>query len=372
MSVPFGERGGRLRGGLDLIAGRYPRFVFGGRVGRLLPVFHFHDEQPDDFERKLQYLAANRYRTVGADDIFSFIRGGSLPERAVALCFDDAWASVWGTAGPLLTRYGFRAILYVIPGRTDDAAACRERTTSVPGSPFATWPELRALVDEGSFEVQSHTFSHAMIPTASTPTGFVTPDFDSSSYLGRPLVRSADDNEDGTRTRPVFDTPEDLGAPLYPARSRMSEAPRVQRAHNVREACLRLVAAEGGRDFFARPDWRQRLESTAAAAGTEARTESALEQQRSIEWELDAARAELNARLHTNTVNHVCLPWGVSGPQTALALERLGIHTAVANRMPGVFAVQPGDDPFWLKRLPNKYIYRLPGEGRRWWFTRTS
>ena len=64
----------------------------------------------------------------------------------------------------------------------------------------------------------------------------------------------------------------------------------------------------------------------------------------------------------------MCLPWGVSGPQTALALERLGIHTAIANRMPGVFAVQPGDDPVWLKRLPNKYIYRLPGEGRRWWF----
>ena len=72
MTVPFGERGGRLRGGLDMVAGRYPRFVFGGSVGRLLPVFHFHDEQPDDLERKLQYLATNRYRTVCADDIARF------------------------------------------------------------------------------------------------------------------------------------------------------------------------------------------------------------------------------------------------------------------------------------------------------------
>ena len=372
MSVPFGERGGRLRGGLDLIAGRYPRFVFGGSVGRLLPVFHFHDEQPDDFDRKLQYLASNGYQTVGADDIAAFIRGASLPDRAVALCFDDAWASVWGTAGTLLKRYGFRAILYVIPGRTDDAAECRERGTSVPGSPFATWPELRALVDEGSFEVQSHTFSHAMIATSATPVDFVTPDYASSSYLGRPLVRSSDERPDGSRTRPIFETPEDLGAPLYPARSRMSEAPRVQRAFGVREACLRLVASEGGAVFFARGDWRQRLDSAAAAAGSETRTESETEQQRSIEWELDAARAELNERLRTNTVNHVCLPWGVSGRQTAAALQRVGIHTAIANRMPGVFAVRPGDDPFWLKRLPNKYIFRLPGKGRRWWFTSTQ
>jgi hypothetical protein len=26
-----------------------------------------------------------------------------------------------------------------------------------------------------------------------------------------------------------------------------------------------------------------------------------------------------------------------------------------------------GDDPYWLKRLPNTYIFRLPGRGRRIW-----
>ena len=30
-------------------------------------------------------------------------------------------------------------------------------------------------------------------------------------------------------------------------------------------------------------------------------------------------------------------------------------------------AVRPGDDPYWLKRLPNKYIFHLPGRGRRLW-----
>jgi hypothetical protein len=370
MYVPFGERGGRLRGGLDLVAGRYPRFVFGGSVGALLPVFHFHDEQRDDLERKLRYLAETRYRTVAADDIAAFLRGGPLPERAVALCFDDAWASVWTTAGVLLKQYGFQAILYAIPGRTEDAPACRPRGEAPSGSPFATWPELRAIASEGSFDIQSHTFSHAMISVASTPVDFVRPGYETSSYLGRPLVESPETRADAgptRRGRPEFLTPADLGAPIYPTRSRMSEAPRVWHSPAVRQSCTALVAAEGGAPFFARHDWRARLEALAASDRT-ATAETGSEQQARIERELDDGRAELNERLATGGVNHVCLPWGISGRQTETALGRLGFATAIANRMPGMFAVQRGDHPFWLKRLPNRYIYRLPGTGRRWWF----
>jgi hypothetical protein len=71
--------------------------------------------------------------------------------------------------------------------------------------------------------------------------------------------------------------------------------------------------------------------------------------------------------LRTGTVNHICLPWGVSSARTAAALPRLGYRSAIANRMRGLLAVQPGDDPYWLKRLPNRYIFRLPGRGRRTW-----
>jgi peptidoglycan/xylan/chitin deacetylase (PgdA/CDA1 family) len=370
MTVPFGERGGRLRGGLDLVAGRYPRFVFGGGIGNLLPVFHFHDEERDDFRRKLQYLADNRYRTVVADDIAAFVAGAPLPDRSVALCFDDAWSSVWTMAGVALKEYGFRAILYAIPGRTEEATACRERGVAAAGSPFATWPELRALQAEGSFDIQSHTFSHAMISTAATPTDFVRPEFAASSYLGRPMLdehprRPVD--ESVRQNPPRFTTPADLGAPLYPTRSRMSEAPRVWHAPDVRAACMQVVRDEGGAAFFARTDWRSRLESVVASTTADTHVESADEQQRRIEDELGSARDVLRERLG-RPVDHVCLPWGVSGRQTERALKRLGIVTAVANRMPGMFAVRPGDDPLWLKRLPNRYIYRLPGEGRRWWF----
>ena len=57
-AVPFAERGGAVRGLLDLATGCYPAFLFGGPVGAL-PVFHFHDVTRAWLEPRLQYLVDN-------------------------------------------------------------------------------------------------------------------------------------------------------------------------------------------------------------------------------------------------------------------------------------------------------------------------
>ena len=137
-TVPFSERGGKARGCLDLVSGRFPAFVFGGRVGALLPVFHFHEVTREDLEPKLRHLADNGYRSVVSDDIAAYVRGElKLPSRAVALCFDDAWKSLASVAAPLLTQYGLRAITYAIPARITE--------NGEGDSPFVTWRELVSL-----------------------------------------------------------------------------------------------------------------------------------------------------------------------------------------------------------------------------------
>src|SRR4249920_1270813 len=125
----FDERGGRFRGVLDLIAGHYPAFLFGLPVGDILPVFHFHETTPQTLEPALAYLRDNGYRTVGADELGAFVRGGRHPgDRTVVLTFDDAWASLWLVVGPLLARYDMRAVVYAIPALVEDAAAVRPRS----------------------------------------------------------------------------------------------------------------------------------------------------------------------------------------------------------------------------------------------------
>jgi hypothetical protein len=148
----------------------------------------------------------------------------------------------------------------------------------------------------------------------------------------------------------------------------MSDGPRIIGTEAAYDVCVRLVASEGGAAFFSRPDAKTRLHSIAADKAGDLTPESEKQHQRAIEEELDRSRSELRARLATDRINHVCLPWGVSGEKTAAALERLGFATAIANRLSGVHAVRRGDSKYWLKRLPNRYIERLPGRGRRWWF----
>lgn len=358
--VPFTERGGALRGALDLASGRFPRFVFGGPIARdLLPVFHFHEVTREELEPKLAYLAGNGYRTVTSDEIDRFVRGElRLDGRHVALCFDDAWVSMWTVALPLLQQYGLSAITYAIPARIEEAEEPRGAAGAATGSPFVTWPELYALHNSGVVDVQSHTHTHSRIFCAAEIVGFVTPAFASTPLLNRPQLSPPPSLR--------FVDAAELGAPLYVARSRMSDGRRVAVPLDVHERCVAFVATEGGAAFFERPGWGARLRS-AAAGGQPEGAETEAEQQRAIEEELAASREVLNSRLRTTSVRHICLPWGVSGRLTSAALARTGYRTAFANRLPGTHAVRRGDAPFWLKRLPNKYIFRLPGRGRRLW-----
>ena len=359
--VPFNERGGRLRGCLDAVSGRFPRFVFGGQVGAdILPVFHFHDEGRDDLEPKLRYLAENGYRSVGSEEIAQFVAGRLPPDpRRVGLCFDDAWSSLWTVAAPLLREYGLTAIAYAIPGRMESGE------TRPEGGPFVSWSELRALHASGTVDIQCHTYSHSRVFCSADVVDYVTPGYRGTPLLNRPQLESTPSLR--------FVSPDDLGAPLYTARSRMSDGRRVAVPDDVHRRCVEHVVREGGATFFGRRGWRAELDTIVRGAGephsgarrTSPAVESADSQRAAIEEELDRGRSMLNDKLGTRTVNHVCLPWGVSGSETAAALGRLGFRTAFANRLRGVHAVRRGDDPYWLKRLPNRHIYRLPGRGRR-------
>ncbi len=367
--VPFGERGGRVRGALDFLAGRYPAFLLCGEIGRLLPVFHFHQTTASELEPKLQYLAENGYRTVTSTAIAGLVRDGvPPPPRSVALAFDDAWSSLWTVAGPLLRRYRMQGIAYAIPGRIREAAAVRPTIVDGPvdsvrldaaADPLVTWPELQCLHSDGTFDVQSHSLTHSLMFAAPVVSDFVSPAFTSESPLNRPRL---------DRNGPLrFLSAESLGAPLYVRRSRLSDARRFFPNPDVSTRCVAHVADHGGPRFFDRADWRAELRRVAGEIRGDFEDEAA--RNAAIARELQGARDELEARLSGHAVDHICLPWGVAGRVTWKALERCGYRTAFANRFRGRFAVASGDDPYALKRLANRHIFALPGRGRRWLFS---
>ncbi|ODS59514.1 MAG: hypothetical protein ABS36_00855 [Acidobacteria bacterium SCN 69-37] len=360
---PRDERGGRLLGLADLAAGRYPGFLFGLPVGRQLPVFHFHESTVASIDPTLRYLAENGYRTVLSDALDRLVHDGVHPgPRRVLLCFDDALASLWLVVAPLLRRYGFQAVTYAVPGRMRDAETLRPTIDNGPvdaaaadsaENPFATWPELIALSNEGVIDVQSHSFTHAMIFVDRQVIDVVRPGYEREHFMNRPLVADAPAR---------FLTPDRLGYPLFPCRSRFSDGRRFYHDASAAERLEAHVAAHGGAAFFERPDWQAQIR--ALTETIDGRFETDEERQTAITEEWIAARDVLEARLG-RPVRHVCLPWGITGRHTREALQRLGVRTAFANRRAGRLAVAHGDDPFFLRRLESRHVRALPGRGRR-------
>ena len=361
---PLEERGGSVRGTIELVSGAYPGFLFGGGIDGILPVFHFHEVTAGFLEPRLRYLAENGYRTVTTDAVIRYVRDGvAPPPRSVALTFDDAWVSLWTVAGPLLRRYSLTATVFVIPARLEEASSLRPTideggAEAPPGPIFATWPELEALHASGVLDVQSHTRSHAVIFCDRELAGFVGPGYEGLSVMERPL-RSAGESVS-------FIAPGDAGTPLFPTRSRLSGAARFIPDDAAVARCTAHVTENGGDAFFARAGWEEELRrSYGAAAG---RTETEAERAAAIRDELTLARDLLQARFRT-PVRSVALPWGVAGPETRRALTTSGYDIAFAESLWRLRAVARGDDPFGLMRLNGKFLTCLPGRGRRWFFT---
>lgn len=362
--APFSERGGRLRGVVDLVSGRYPPFLFGLGVGNAFPVFHFHETTVAELEPAFRYLVDNGYRTVGTDVLSAVARDGRRPPpRTVMLAFDDALASLWLVAAPLLRRYGLTAVTYAIPGRIADSAAVRPTiddgavdavaADNAP-NPFATWPELLSLARSGVVDVQSHTWSHAMVFSDDRAGEVVTPAHARDRSMNWPRI--------GTDDPPRYLDASRLGYPLFARRSRMSDARRFLPDEAACDAIERAIADRGGAAFFDAASVEPQLGQWLGTLS--GRWESDDERTRAIEHEIVQARDTLETRLGTR-VRHMCLPWGVSGSITRGILERVGIDTAFANRFAGGFAVRFGDDPLFLKRLAHRHIFALPGRGRR-------
>jgi len=362
--LPFGERGGALRGLVDLATGCYPSFLFGGSLGDVLPVFHFHDVTREWLEPRLQYLVENGYRTVTCDEIARLVIDSTSPgPRAVALTFDDGWASAWSVATPLLKQYQLKAILFAIPGRIrgDDPLVGVDPRVS-PDDAFVTWPKLREMHASGVWDIQSHTRSHAMIFEDAEVIGFVTPDYRREPLLERPLTT--------VNGHAAFLEPDAFGTPLYRQRSRMTDARRYLSDEAAAERCRQHVARNGGERFFDRPRWKQELHAIAEDEGTESeRFETDAARAAAIRAELAEGRGLLNDRLGTTRVRHVALPWGVAGETTRRALADTGHELAFAERPLKRRGVHAGDDRYQLMRLNGKFLTCLPGRGRRWFFT---
>ncbi len=104
---------------------------------------------PAEFERHLNYLADNQFNVMSLRRIFEMMDAGeALPEKTVAMTFDDAYASVYSAAWPALAGRGWSFTVFVATDALDRGF-----------SPYMTWAQLAELARAG-VDIGNHGAAH--------------------------------------------------------------------------------------------------------------------------------------------------------------------------------------------------------------------
>ncbi len=102
-----------------------------------------------EFESHLAYLKANDYTVMDlATAIESVQQGNPLPNKAIAITFDDAWRDIYLNGFPLLKKYNYPFTVFV---NTDPVDQNNRHTM--------TWDMLRDLKQHGVI-IANHTQDH--------------------------------------------------------------------------------------------------------------------------------------------------------------------------------------------------------------------
>ena len=90
---------------------------------------------PEAFRAHLSFLAENNFTVLPLTQILTTLNDGDdLPDRTVAITFDDGYESIYSTAFPLLREFGFPFTVFVSTGPID-----RQQTG------YMTWEQLSTL-----------------------------------------------------------------------------------------------------------------------------------------------------------------------------------------------------------------------------------
>ena len=104
------------------------------------------------FEWQMDDLEKQGYHTVSVADIMLALTDGApLPDKPIAITFDDGWVQQITNTLPVLLRHHFKATYYIVVNVTGRRAA------------NMTWDQLRQLRDAGMW-IGSHTLSHGYLP----------------------------------------------------------------------------------------------------------------------------------------------------------------------------------------------------------------
>ena len=117
------------------------------------------------FRRQGQYIADGNWTVVSTTQIVDWLTdGAALPQKAIALYFDNGWLDTATVALLILCQFGAAATCFPIIDGIEAAsagksAAVRTLSKGVVEKPFMTWTQVQKLLDAG-WKIGAHTATH--------------------------------------------------------------------------------------------------------------------------------------------------------------------------------------------------------------------
>jgi peptidoglycan/xylan/chitin deacetylase (PgdA/CDA1 family) len=300
--------------------------------------------KPETFARQMAHLRRNGYYTATIGELLDRrMEGRPLPQRSVALTFDDASSDHWYHVFPILSRYELRATFFV-PTHRPGKGATREGSfaTSTDGS--MRWSELEHVAASGLVEVEAHSHFH-------------------DRHIAGPRIRGFCPPDDALAQ-------EEWGRPIYEDCSALV-APRFDPDLAEAAAVRSWIEGHGGRDFFTAPGWEDDLgkvvEGHRRTNGNAGLYEAPEVYRERVIDEFRRSRQTIEQRLGRQA-RFMAWPHGGTSPAAhAMALEAGFSATVASTRLP----TDPPSTMFKRTHFGEDYRGPLESTVQLWRFVRT-
>ncbi|NYT86634.1 polysaccharide deacetylase family protein [Pollutimonas harenae] len=157
------------------------------KAAQTVPVLMYHHispvegmitTSPSNFEDQLLWLKRRGYRSLSSDEFAGHLNGIPVPAKSVLITFDDGYLDNWVYAYPLLKKYGFTALVFLVTSwmhegpvrnilgqgelpETPSHKECEDRIEQGRSDEVALrWSEIEAMRKDGVMEFHSHTHTH--------------------------------------------------------------------------------------------------------------------------------------------------------------------------------------------------------------------
>lgn len=125
--------------------------------------------EPIEFEKQIKYLVENNWTFFTMSQLIE--KKDNLPNKSIAITFDDGYEDNFTNAFPILKKYNAKATIYIVVDRHDREWSSKRKEKNSSGElknePKLLDDQIVKLIDSGLIEIGSHTITHDNLPTLS-------------------------------------------------------------------------------------------------------------------------------------------------------------------------------------------------------------